>query len=352
MTRQRIDSALEHLGRRRLRHEDVHAARKAIKKARAELRLLRPGLKHAVYRRQNTALRDATHPLSAVRDAKVMGESLSNLLQRYRAAARITRLDGFAHALGRRCAEAQRVLSGDGALAHARGLLRQASRRVARASVHGDQWRTLGAGLKRVYAEGRNAMRGARAKPTPECFHEWRKQVKYLRYQIEIFERLWPKVMRTCADQAHELANCPRDDHDLTLLRKAALAGNDLFPRAESRDALVALIERQQRLLRSKALRLGSRLYEESLRPDRAARPILGSVAARERTELSSAPPPCTASPRAAVGAFATAALATAGCARLATLTTWQDSIRPCNFLFGSWSVDWPYCSLRSQQMY
>src|SRR6185369_13889932 len=48
----------------------VHAARKALKRARAALRLMRPALASEVYERENRALRDAARCLSPLRDAR------------------------------------------------------------------------------------------------------------------------------------------------------------------------------------------------------------------------------------------------------------------------------------------
>src|SRR5258705_7559118 len=48
----------------------VHAARKAIKRARAALRLMRPALAFEVYERENRALRDAARCLSPLCDAR------------------------------------------------------------------------------------------------------------------------------------------------------------------------------------------------------------------------------------------------------------------------------------------
>jgi len=47
----------------------VHEARRRLKRARAMLRLVRPGLAPRVYRRENVALAGAARPLGAVRDS-------------------------------------------------------------------------------------------------------------------------------------------------------------------------------------------------------------------------------------------------------------------------------------------
>jgi len=53
------------------RDEMVHEARKSLKKLRALVRLVRPGVGGKLYRRENFAFRDIARPLTEVRDAKI-----------------------------------------------------------------------------------------------------------------------------------------------------------------------------------------------------------------------------------------------------------------------------------------
>jgi CHAD domain-containing protein len=92
--REQIAKALEALGGTTLSDEAVHSARKELKKARATLQLLRDALGDVVYKRENAALRDAARPLSEVRDAKVLLDTLVRLVERYGASARALQLDG------------------------------------------------------------------------------------------------------------------------------------------------------------------------------------------------------------------------------------------------------------------
>ena len=65
------------------RDEAVHEARKSFKKVRALLRLVRPVIPAQHYRQENTACRDAARPLTEVRDAKVLIETLDQLAQHF-----------------------------------------------------------------------------------------------------------------------------------------------------------------------------------------------------------------------------------------------------------------------------
>jgi CHAD domain-containing protein len=270
ITRKRIDSALRVLSHENLSAESVHSARKALKKARAGLRMLRPGVKESAYRWANEALRDAGRPLSEARDAQVIGETLAAVLTRYGAPAHQLRVEPLRRTIARhRTVTHQSLLEKPAAIAHSRGLLREARARVAALSIDAHDWEVLGLGLERVYSRCKRAMINvdrSGSSGSPAAFHEWRKQVKYLRYELTILKPLWPALIDTLTEQAHRLTDYLGEDHDLTVLREMAVAHReDLGERAC--EALLALIERRQHQLRKKAIRLGSRLFEE--RPKR-----------------------------------------------------------------------------------
>jgi CHAD domain-containing protein len=264
--RKQVDRALEILGGRRLSDEDVHAARKHLKKARASLRLLRPALKGATYREWNTALRDAARPLSAARDGKVLLDTLRMLEEQHGEPARALRLDGFRRVLNEQRLQTSRAVLGSNgkALTHSHQLLREARTSMEHLRIpRDDDWDSVGTGLKRVYAGGRDAMAVARKEPAPDAFHEWRKHVKYLRYELEVLEPLWSGMIGELADQAHKLADYLGAEHDSSVLRETALTHRDAFGDAGTLDALLALIDRCQGQLREKSLLVGARLYEE-----------------------------------------------------------------------------------------
>lgn len=72
-------------------------------------------------------------------------------------------------------------------------------------------------GLKRVYKRGYKGFKHAYNKPKPENFHEWRKRVKYLWYNMRILRYLWDDVQKEVADDMHTLADYLGDAHDLAV---------------------------------------------------------------------------------------------------------------------------------------
>jgi CHAD domain-containing protein len=188
---------------------------------------------------------------------------LTALLTRYGAPARALKLQGLKRAITRHRKSTHHTLfQPPASLAPSRSLLRKARARITTLTIHQHDWSVLGVGLRRVYAQSRRAMNCVLNRPGPQVFHEWRKQVKYLRYELAILEPLWPALIRTLMDQAHRLTDYLGEDHDLTVLREMALAHPSELPDG-ALEALLALIERRQGQLRKKAVLLGSRLFEE-----------------------------------------------------------------------------------------
>ena len=72
-----------HKALKAFRELQVHRARKALKRARAALRLLREGLDAAAFRAENAALRDAGRSLAPLRDVKAVLGALDELRARY-----------------------------------------------------------------------------------------------------------------------------------------------------------------------------------------------------------------------------------------------------------------------------
>lgn len=267
----RCDEALKSLSGRTVSAEDIHEARKALKKARAWLRLLRTGISARSFREHNRALRDAARPLSEGRDAQILIETLHKLLERYHEPAPDRRFGRFERALQKdRRAIQHRLMSARTGIAASRRALRRSKKALTELSIRGKDWEVIGASFETAYARGRENLRAALDSPTPESLHEWRKNTKNLWHQLQMLEPLWPGVLGELADQAHQLADYLGDDHDLWVLRETVKKKIDDFPNRADSDALLALVDRHRIQLQDKAWLLGARLYEPKPRQLRA----------------------------------------------------------------------------------
>jgi CHAD domain-containing protein len=278
MARKQLDDALEQLAGEAgsSRAEAVHEARKSFKKVRAVLRLVRPEIGEAVYHEENYCLRDAARPLTEVRDAKILLETLQHLTEHFgdqlagRSFEDVRKaLQANERAVRKRVLDEQDALPVVAAAARkARGQAKQWAAQVR------NRWSALGAGLKQVYRRASGACADALADPTVEKLHEWRKQTKYLRYQLEILEPIWPEIMKDLADQADRLGSLLGDNHDLAVLRQKLTEDPEHFGNEGTREVLLALIDRRRTELEEEAAPLGKRLFRD--RPKDLVRRLKG----------------------------------------------------------------------------
>lgn len=262
LIRKQLRKALGALaGRPPLTDDAVHDARKQLKRIRANLRLLRGALGPRSYRRENTWAREAARPLTEVRDARVLLETLRRLADHFRGELDRRALGRVRRALERYREEVRRRVLEEGDLLAETAALEGMGERLKRWPVGRRGWSILGAGLGRVYRAGRDALRVARQDPSVENLHEWRKQAKYLRYQLEALRRTWPVALEGLAAEARTLADLLGDDHDLAILGQKLQGETERFPDRDTVEALVELIDRRRAELQEEAWNVGRHLY-------------------------------------------------------------------------------------------
>jgi len=144
--------------------------------------------------------------------------------------------------------------------------IRTARRRVQQWPIHQDDFSALGQGIKRVYKQGRQSFANAIEQPSIENFHEWRKDVKYLRYQIRIIKPIWSTMLERLGDELETLGEYLSDEHDLALLRQCVLEPAEPPDGHMDIEALIALIDQRRGELQVEAKRLGERVYAEKPR--------------------------------------------------------------------------------------
>ncbi|HEY1726589.1 MAG TPA: CHAD domain-containing protein [Steroidobacteraceae bacterium] len=240
--------------------EQVHIARKAIKKSRAALRLLRATLAKVTYQRENQALRAAAHALDPVRDATVLLRALTELRARRATLTRDRTTATLTRSLQQRQRQAQHDLrSRPERLAAARSTLDQVQARARRWHVGHDGWTSLGPAFRRIYRRGRRAAQHAERRADAPTLHDWRKQIQYLRHAWQILEPLQSKIPAKAAHRARQVAEYLGEDHDLALLR----AATSEFTRQHhlNATALLAAIDRRRKHLQTRAMPIGRHLY-------------------------------------------------------------------------------------------
>ncbi len=237
----------------------VHDIRVHLKKIRACLRLSLSVLSTQEYDKWNIYFRDAGHPLTKVRDAEVLIETLDKLgvsnVPDIRKAL-LARYESIHHHI---LQEEQTFKALSRNLEEARVSFKDlpAKRKPGKKILRNE--------LYRSYRRNRDGFQEARRHPTAEKLHEWRKQAKYLWYQLLILERAFPHKVKAWDNRLHKLTQTLGNDHDLIVLRKALTDHPDTFE-GNNIDALLTSISENRRKLRNTAFKLGDRLYHDKPR--------------------------------------------------------------------------------------
>jgi CHAD domain-containing protein len=256
---EQLDKAREALDRR---GEDpveaVHDARKCFKRLRALGRLVRDELGEGEYRRDNALFRDAARPLSEVRDAHALLQAADALAERCGEVppqAWATLRGG----LERRERRVSGALRGE-VIEPILDALDEGERRVKKWRI-GRGFSALAPGLRQSCRRARTAFDAARAEPTTENLHEWRKLVKYLWHHLQVVQAIRPDVLDDLADRMHRLGDLLGDDHDLAVL--ASLLDQGAVSAGEGASGVRAAIERSRAELQREALQMGDEIHRD-----------------------------------------------------------------------------------------
>jgi CHAD domain-containing protein len=240
----------------------VHDARKCVKKLRALLRLVRPGLAKSSYRSLNLTLRDAARLLSSTRDRAALLEALSKLRsQTGTSQAPATDFDRIEQLL-RGGDEQATAGSQQAALRDAREMLTGVAERFKRDGLGDVDAETLIAGLRRTYRMGRLQSVVVTTEESAHEFHEWRKHTKDAWYHVRLLSGAWPGALDALAGELAVLSELLGDDHDLYVLLEAvtAAAGASDLP---DLPAFRSRVSQRVTELRTASTALGARIYAE-----------------------------------------------------------------------------------------
>jgi CHAD domain-containing protein len=236
----------------------VHDLRKALKGWRAMLRLMAPVLGDEAEMMRRRA-RDLAREIAPARDGQAAQDALADLA------------DGLARLTARSRATIDERLAALRAHSEAAGLTAE---RKARAS---EMWTDASAAIERwpiarfdrieaarqltgSYRRVRAAFPEDWAKASPDALHRLRQRVVEHRYQMEIAEPVWPKVVRVVVSEAQRLRDRLGAHQDLAVLQRLTGSGQ---PLARWRSQLVPLIAARQAAHAMAARRLAGRLFAE-----------------------------------------------------------------------------------------
>lgn len=253
----------------------VHESRKAIKRTRSLLRLVRGELSERIYDYEDRSLRETGRMVSDVRSAAAVVNAASIIRDLYGDLLAEGTFVEMIHRLSqRRDIIELRALEDPNLVGRVVRNLERAYNRYASwptdedaREVYGmgirDGFEAIEPGLRATYKTGRVEMVRAYEEPTPHHFHQWRKRAKYLRHQLEFLAPLWPEVVVGTAMTLDRLGMILGEDHDLAELLELLRERPDLCPNPRERSLFAALVAQRRSELQTAAEILGRRVYAE-----------------------------------------------------------------------------------------
>jgi CHAD domain-containing protein len=254
-----LDAAVVPLSHgRRPTDRQIHDTRRALKRARALLSLLRPALSREDHRFCKVLLIDAGRTLAALRDERVLQQALR----------RMWRIAGLSlptptlRSLGPVPDHADPGLDDERRVVCAGITARNmnaARHCLGSTSLLSTRTSPLGARLRKIYRRGRRQFRSLGPSSPAAEWHEWRKLVKQYEYILEVPGPVSGPI-DAAVRTAHALAHRLGEDHDLALLLDRICTSSS-GKRLPAR--LVDAIEERRQSLQRLALTIGAELYAD-----------------------------------------------------------------------------------------
>jgi CHAD domain-containing protein len=260
--------------------ENIHRLRKALKRARAALRLLRPLVPPRSRAAALAALREVAHAYASARDSASLVEALGRLARHHpgMVAARAGSATGRALRAGR--LHTRRSLPDAASTAAARNMLRTLRSGAIRWKLHAPRnggnpgspaHDRIVHALRHTYRRARRAGRKAGTGAT-DTLHAWRKEVKVLHNALLALESTASTTgAARLLKHSARLGTTLGCEHDLAMLEIAIAALGRTLPSDERRQILAEVSLDRQRYL-ERALRESERAFK--IRPRRLAREL------------------------------------------------------------------------------
>ncbi len=258
-----VARAIEELSRGADQRDDgIHEARRAIRRVRAKLLLLRPSAGRDAARAMQAPWREAGQALSALRDADSLRKAI--------AAARTDATSGFdARALALLEASARRRLARTAA--RDAGIVDAVRQSLIGAGAMLPDWRgyddaALVAGLRAGYGAGVARLRAVLEDDGEASWHALRRAARTHWLQLELVVPLWTAVVKAQAQQARRLSQLLGAERDLAMIAALAAASRRGGEDGIRVRALVPQIAAERARLRLRALRRARRQFSERQR--------------------------------------------------------------------------------------
>jgi CHAD domain-containing protein len=258
------DEGAKHIMARSRQHISVHELRKNIKKIRAILRLIRHEIGNEKYHKLNIQYRNLAAEIAILRDDTSQVELLDSMKERVQN-----------HSISRTIAKAMNQVKRKRKNNFASFYKEKRHKKVydhilfCKEEVHkleisGNPDLFILKSLKRIHSRARSAMEVSGFMKSDETYHYWRKQVKYLMYQMTILGIAWPAYFKAYTYELNKLSNLLGKLHDLNLFNEHIHDEKLIVLKPAQKRVMLKYIYRKRADLKKKIAKTGVKLFSES----------------------------------------------------------------------------------------
>ena len=176
-------------------NETIHEVRKSLKKIRAVLRLYRDSIGFSTYHRMNVFYRDLGRKISTPRDKHVLLQFGKKILEEAPEKIRDQNAEEMIAALEKQRDNSLAEVKKNKDLETIKEGLKSAIPDESPV-IKNEGFDVIKGGVKRMYKQSRNYMKSILKERDDTTIHDFRKRVKYLRYQMSILRPVFPEMIR------------------------------------------------------------------------------------------------------------------------------------------------------------
>lgn len=242
--------------------ERIHEIRKALKRVRAALRLVRTTTE--VYARENARYRDIGRLLSDLRDTAARIETVDELDAHLAAVVDRPVLDVFRAELVEQHRRAFAAVDLAALFEEVSVGLSEGRDALGALQLDATGFDAVGGGLAKSYRRGRQFVAETGVESSVEVFHTWRKRVKYHRYHIDLLAGLWGPILGEWEDVLHDLTDDLGLAHDVAVLDDFLVESPDVLGDSVATQRIRRALHDVSTEARRASLRRGRRAYAET----------------------------------------------------------------------------------------
>ncbi len=243
----------------------VHEIRKALKRVRAILRLVRWDIGEELYQSENSRFRDLARQLSLVRDYHVI---ISYLAENFEADELKISEPGFIklveHLNKKKEDELKRLVDSQ-ALESIKEQMDLSAADIAEFPFEFLGPHTIRQGVSNSYSKCLNKISESQLKLSDHPLHELRKCVKYLLNQMILIQEVWPDFFKNYSTSLKQASDLLGDDHNLAETIKLVNELPEAILPKEEKESLTASFEKERDQLHQELWPLAGKLFTEDV---------------------------------------------------------------------------------------